>query len=150
MFARTLGEAIDLQLHIPPDMWRARMDPHQFEDALLNLAINAKHAMPKGGKLQIQTRNATLDETLEGVPGNIVAGDYVEVSVGDTGDGISSDALEKVFEPFYTTKDVGEGSGLGLSMVYGFVRQSEGYITVSSDPGEGTNFRFYLPRAADP
>ena len=149
MFARTLGEAIDLQLHIPPDMWRARMDPHQFEDALLNLAINAKHAMPKGGTLQIETRNASLDETLEGMPGNIVAGDYVEVSVGDTGDGISSDALEKVFEPFFTTKDVGEGSGLGLSMVYGFVRQSEGYITVSSDPGEGTKFRFYLPRATD-
>ena len=148
MFRRTLGETINLKVHGTQDQWTAMIDPHQFEDALLNLAINAKDAMPDGGMLVIETDNVTLDEAYAKQQQEVVPGDYVEVTMRDTGSGVQADDLEKVFEPFFTTKDVGEGSGLGLSMVYGFVKQSNGHVTIFSEVGEGTTVKLYLPRSS--
>ena len=149
IFRRTLGTDIELKVETTPGLWPATIDPHQFEDALLNLAINAQHAMPKGGALVIRTGNITLDNDFPGLSEEITPGDFVEVNVTDTGTGIPASVLEKVFEPFFTTKEVGEGSGLGLSMVYGFVRQSSGHVTAVSEVGEGANFCLYLPRAME-
>jgi PAS domain S-box-containing protein len=147
MFRRTLGADIDLSVETDPDLWQASIDPHQFEDALLNLAINAKHAMPSGGHLVIASKNVVIDDEMAAESEGLVSGEYVDVSIQDTGTGISGDLLDKIFEPFFTTKDVGDGSGLGLSMVYGFARQSKGAITVDSEPGSGTTFHLYLPRS---
>ena len=149
MLHRTLGETIDLSVSAAPDLWPATMDPHQFENALLNLAVNARDACGAGGKLLIETANTTLDAAYTQRYDDVVPGDYVKVSVSDTGTGMPQDVREKVFEPFFTTKEVGEGSGLGLSMVYGFVKQSKGHVTVHSDVGQGTTITLYLPRSSD-
>lgn len=146
---RTLGEAVDLDVTVTPDLWSATIDQHQFENALVNLAINARDAMPKGGSLKIRTANVTLDEAFAARHEEVTPGDYVKVSVRDTGVGMSPDVLKKVFEPFFTTKDIGEGSGLGLSMVYGFVKQSEGHITIRSDMGHGATVNLYMPRSLE-
>lgn len=147
MLQRTLGETIDLKVGGTPDLWLATIDPHQFENALVNLAINAREAMPQGGSLTIETANVTLGETNAEQQEEVTAGDYVKVAVSDTGTGMPPEVLDKVFEPFFTTKEVGEGSGLGLSMVYGFAKQSNGHITISSEVGHGTTVKLYMPRS---
>ncbi|MDA1101779.1 MAG: ATP-binding protein, partial [Proteobacteria bacterium] len=149
MLRRTLGETTELTLVHGANLWDATVDAHAFENALLNLSINARDAMPAGGELTIRTANVTFNEADVKRHKELQPGDYVEVTVIDTGIGIPADALEKVFEPFFTTKNVGKGSGLGLSMVYGFVKQSNGSITVASKLGQGTAVSLYLPRARE-
>jgi CheY-like chemotaxis protein len=127
------------------DLWSCRVDPNQLESAILNLAINARHAMPKGGKLTIATENELVDSEAATLLGEIMPGRYVSLALTDTGTGMPPDVLARVFEPFFTTKEVGKGSGLGLSQVYGFARQSEGHIAITSDVGKGTTVRLYLP-----
>jgi nitrogen-specific signal transduction histidine kinase/CheY-like chemotaxis protein len=145
MLRRTIGPAIELEVVGAGGLWVARCDPNQLENALLNLCLNARDAMPKGGKLTIETANASLDThaaRTRGVP----RGQFVVMSVSDTGVGMPPDVLDHVFEPFFTTKPLGEGTGLGLSMVYGFVRQSGGEARIYSEPGQGTTVKIYLPR----
>lgn len=139
LMRRTLGENIQVQLSIADDIWPIRVDRAQLEAALLNLSVNARDAMPDGGELRIDVQNLTIE-------GSPRAGDYVVISVADTGIGMPSHVLERVFEPFFTTKESGKGTGLGLSMVYGFVQQSLGYIEVDSRPNEGTTIHLFLPR----
>lgn len=144
---RTLGEAVEVVFEPAQEAWWAHVDPAQLENALLNLAINARDAMPDGGTLTIRTQNLSIEGEAVNASDALHAGDYVVVEVADTGTGMSEDVREKVFEPFFTTKDVGEGSGLGLSMVYGFVNQSGGHVDIESTVGEGTTIRLYLPRS---
>jgi PAS domain S-box-containing protein len=144
---RTLGETVDTRVASNPDLWPATIDRHQFENALLNLAINARDAMPRGGRLTVETTNITLDAIYAAHVEDVTQGDYVLVAVSDTGSGISPDILDKVFDPFFTTKGVGEGSGLGLSMVYGFAKQSGGHVTIYSEVDQGTTIKLYLPRS---
>jgi signal transduction histidine kinase len=143
----TLGEQIEVHLVLAGDASRALIDPSQLTNAILNLALNARDAMPDGGKLTIETCDITLDDSYASVNSDVAAGDYVLVAVTDSGHGIPADILDHVFEPFFTTKDVDKGSGLGLSMVYGFVKQSNGHIKIYSEEGHGTTVRIYLPQA---
>jgi PAS domain S-box-containing protein len=147
LLARTLGETIRIHLRLPGEPLHALVDPHQLENALLNLAINARDAMPGGGELTIGLARRTIDAALAPMV-EVPPGDYVQFDVSDTGTGIEPAVLQRVFEPFFTTKDFGSGSGLGLSMVYGFVRQSGGNIRIRSTPGRGTHVRFVLPTAS--
>ena len=149
MLQRSLGETIDLKVEHAPDLWPVMIDPHQFENALVNLAVNARDAMPRGGTLVIETANATLDETYAESHEEVTPGEYVKVAVSDAGIGMPRDVLERAFEPFFTTKKIGEGSGLGLSMVYGFAKQSTGHITIYSEVGHGTTVKLYLPRSRE-
>lgn len=149
MLRRTLGETIEFSTGSEAGLWPATIDPHQFENAVINLAINAGHAMPDGGELRIQAANVTLDASCCDLQNEVTPGDYVEVVVQDSGSGIAPEVLKKVFEPFFTTKEVGVGSGLGLSMVYGFAKQSGGHVEIQSDVDNGTTVRLYLPRTAD-
>jgi signal transduction histidine kinase len=149
MLRRTLGEAIDIRTALAPDLWPARADPSQVEDALLNLAINARDAMPGGGALMIETANVRLDESYPAAVAEIAPGDYVALSVTDTGEGMAAEVIERATEPFFTTKPPGEGTGLGLSMIYGFAKQSGGHLSIYSEVGVGTTVRLYLPRARD-
>jgi signal transduction histidine kinase len=141
----TLGAHIQVVTKLAGDTWLSLIDPSHLNHAILNLALNARDAMPEGGKLTIEICNVVLDDSDVSLHGEIVAGSYVMVVVTDSGHGIPAEILEHVFEPFFTTKDVGKGSGLGLSMVYGFVKQSNGHISISSDVGHGTTVRIYLP-----
>jgi signal transduction histidine kinase len=143
---RTLGEAISLGLLIEPQGWSCRIDQIQIETAVLNLAVNARDAMPDGGEFVIRTANVTIGGADRAT--NIPAGDYVLLTASDTGIGMDRDVLEHAFEPFFTTKDVGKGSGLGLSQVHSFVTAAGGHIKVESAPGKGTTFHIYLPRSA--
>src|SRR5262249_8728473 len=143
----TLGEHIEIETILKPDVWPALVDPSQLSSALLNLAINARDAMPIGGKLILEASNIVLDESNVDAGGEVRPGSYVLVAVSDTGVGIPEAIRDKVFEPFFSTKDVGKGTGLGLSMVYGFVKQSGGHIKLYSEEGHGTTFWIYLPRA---
>ncbi len=147
MLDRTLGTQITLRTRPAADLWACVTDPVLLEDALLNLAINARDAMPAGGTLTIETRNTHLDRHYAEQEIEVTPGDYVLISVTDTGTGISADVIERVFEPFFTTKDEHHGTGLGLSMVYGFVKQSKGHIKIYSELGHGTTVKIYLPRA---
>ena len=126
----------------------ALIDPSQLSTAILNLALNARDAMPNGGKLTLETRNVVLDENYPSMTSELKPGNYVMIAVSDTGEGIPGSLLDKVFEPFFTTKEVGKGSGLGLSMVYGFVKQSNGHIKIYSEESHGTTVKLYLPAAA--
>jgi len=144
----TLGEPIEIESMLAHDAAPALIDPSQLSTALLNLALNARDAMPNGGKLTLETKNVVLDENYAAMNREVKPGDYVMVAVSDTGHGIPQNLLEKVFEPFFTTKQVGKGSGLGLSMVYGFVKQSNGHIKIYSEEGHGTTVKLYLPQAA--
>jgi CheY-like chemotaxis protein len=146
---RTLGSAIDIVLSHESDLWPAMIDAPQLENAVLNLCLNARDAMPGGGRLTIETRNVRLDGSYADLQVEVAPGDYVLVAVSDTGTGMPPEIRDRAFEPFFTTKPAGAGSGLGLSMVFGFVKQSRGHVQVYSEPGEGTTVKLYLPRAAD-
>ncbi len=148
LLRRTLGEHIQISLELAPDIWPVTVDPVQLDAALVNLATNARDAMPKGGRLSIVTANRQLDADYASIHTDVSPGDYVMLEVCDTGGGIAPDMLAKVFEPFFTTKPAGKGTGLGLSMVFGFMKQSGGHINVYSEIGVGTTFRLYLPRVA--
>lgn len=144
---RTLSEDIDMEVVRGGGLWAATVDPGQLETALLNLVINARDAMPRGGRLTIETGNVSLDDDYAQAQEEVAAGQYVMLSISDTGSGMPPEIAMRVFEPFFTTKEVGKGSGLGLSMVYGFIKQSRGHVKIYSEQGEGTTVRLYLPRA---
>jgi two-component system, cell cycle sensor histidine kinase and response regulator CckA len=146
LLKRLLGERVELDLTFSRDLWLVKADVNQFEQVIVNLAVNARDAMPDGGKLAIRTRNIPAQETAGLSLDSMVPGDYVLIEVADNGQGIPPDVMDKIFEPFFTTKDIGKGTGLGLSTVFGIVRQSGGAIAVQSDVGTGTIFRIYLPR----
>ncbi len=147
LLQRTLGETIDLETVAGAGLWRTQADPNELENALVNLAVNARDAMPGGGRLTIETSNAHLDETyVAQLAEPVEPGQYVLIAVSDTGTGMSAETVQKVFEPFFTTKEAGKGTGLGLSQVYGFVRQSHGHVRIYSELGVGTTVKIYLPR----
>ena len=149
MLRRTLGEHIRIAFAPAPDLWPALVDPAQLDNTLLNLCLNARDAMPQGGRLLIETGNVQLDAAdAQGQP-DVQPGPYVMLEVSDTGTGIPPELLGRVFEPFFTTKEKGKGTGLGLAMTYGFVKQSGGHVSIESRPGQGTTVRLYLPRAAE-
>ncbi len=151
LLQRTLGERIALETVSTPGLWLAKADRAELESVLVNVAINARDAMPAGGKLTVETANAWLDEDyVRALTEPVPPGQYVMLAVADTGHGMDRQTLDRVFEPFFTTKGVGKGTGLGLSQVYGFVRQSGGHIRIYSEPGAGTTIKLYLPREIDP
>jgi CheY-like chemotaxis protein len=135
-----------LDMRLTDDLWTAEADPNQLESALLNLVINARDAMPSGGSLTVETSNRHLDSVFTAAYGTLKPGDYVELSVSDTGCGIPESVMGRVFDPFFTTKPIGQGTGLGLSMIYGFARQSHGHVTIHSVVGKGTTVSLFLPR----
>jgi signal transduction histidine kinase/CheY-like chemotaxis protein len=143
---RTLGETIEVEAVLAPRLWPIEADPNQLENAIINLAINARDAMPDGGKLTIETQNTYLDRSYTAQNPEIAVGQYVAICISDTGVGMDAETATKAIEPFFTTKEVGRGTGLGLSMVYGFVKQSGGHIKIYSERGEGTTVKMYLPR----
>ncbi|WP_371126019.1 PAS domain-containing protein [Bradyrhizobium sp.] len=145
LLRRTIGETIDLEIVAAGDLWGTLCDPNQLESALLNLAINARDAMPDGGRLVIATANAKLDGAAANTPA-LSPGEYICITVTDTGVGMSAEVTARAFDPFFTTKPIGQGTGLGLSMIYGFARQSNGHVTIDSRVGQGTSVRLYLPR----
>jgi len=147
LLGRTLGEHIALTSKLDATLWPVLADPVQLEAALVNLATNARDAMPKGGQLDICTRNVRLDAPYAALSPEVTAGPYVLIEISDTGTGIAPEIVGRIFEPFFTTKPPGQGSGLGLSMVFGYVKQSGGHMTVYSEPDRGSTFRIYLPRA---
>ncbi|TCH99766.1 PAS domain S-box protein [Roseococcus sp. SYP-B2431] len=146
MLRRTLGGEVELAIMAAPGLWSALIDPPQLENAVLNLCLNARDAMPGGGRLVIETENVTLDGTYA-LAEEMAPGEYVTVAVTDTGTGMTPEIAAQAFEPFFTTKEVGAGSGLGLSMVYGFVKQSNGHVKIYSEVGHGTSVKMYIPRA---
>jgi PAS domain S-box-containing protein len=146
LLTRTLGETIELETVSGAGLWRVEADPNQLESAILNLAVNARDAMPEGGRLTIETSNAHLDQAYAAEHAEVRPGQYVVISVSDTGAGMDKATVARAFEPFFTTKEVGKGTGLGLSMVYGFVKQSGGHVKIYSEPAVGTSVKIYLPR----
>ena len=150
LLRRTLGEHIECEFQLDPGLWLASVDPGQLASALLNLVLNARDAMPSGGKLTVEVRNTSLGESDVDVNGEARPGDYVMVAVTDTGSGMSAEVAGRAFEPFFTTKEVGKGTGLGLSMVYGFAQQSGGSMQIRSEPGQGTAVRLFFPRVDAP
>ncbi|OJY43397.1 MAG: hypothetical protein BGP08_21765 [Rhizobiales bacterium 64-17] len=147
---RTLSEGVTIETVLGSGLWKCAIDPNQLENAIINLAVNARDAMPNGGRLTIETANAFLDDAYAvRTGGDFKPGQFIMVAVSDTGTGITPEVRDKIFEPFFTTKAVGAGSGLGLSMVYGFVKQSGGHVQVYTEPGEGTSFKLYFPRLPD-
>jgi PAS domain S-box-containing protein len=149
LLRRTLGEQIEVTLELDAEVWPVVADPSQLEAAITNLATNARDAMPKGGRLIIVTGNRTLDSEYAAHHHEAVPGDYALIEVSDTGTGISPEVLGHIFEPFFTTKERDRGTGLGLSMVFGYIKQSGGHISVYSELGIGTTFRLYLPKSSD-
>jgi PAS domain S-box-containing protein len=147
LLQRTLGETITLKFNLDPGLWPVLVDPAQLEAALVNFATNARDAMPNGGRVDIATKNAELDDGYLAAYPDVRPGEYVLISVTDTGSGIAPDVINRIFEPFFTTKSAGEGTGLGLSMAFGFAKQSGGHLSVYSEVGIGTTFRLYLPRS---
>jgi PAS domain S-box-containing protein len=148
MLHRTLGETVALSTALTPDLGTTRVDPAQVESAIINLAVNARDAMPGGGRLVLETRNTVIDEAYAATEAGLAPGEYVQLSVSDTGSGMPAAVRERAFEPFFTTKEKGRGTGLGLSMVYGFAKQSGGHATIYSEEGIGTTVNVYLPRYA--
>ena len=150
LLRRTLGGHIECAFALEANVWLTSVDPGQLTTALLNLVLNARDALPDGGKLTVEVRNASLGETDVDVNGEPRPGDYVMVAVTDTGSGMTAEVASRAFEPFFTTKEVGKGTGLGLSQAFGFAKQSEGDIAVMSTPGKGATFTIYLPQAQSP
>jgi len=146
LLRRTIGEQIDLEFVLAGGLWMTKCDPNQLESAIVNLVINARDAMPNGGRLTIETCNAHLDQAYAARQRGVRPGQYVCVCVTDTGVGMDAKTVARAFEPFFTTKPLGQGTGLGLSMIYGFAQQSEGYAKIYSEVGQGTTFKLYLPR----
>ena len=147
LLRRTLGEVVSLTSALAPDLWPVRTDVSEIENAVLNLAINARDAMPGGGKLMLETKNVLIDDGDLAKEVGLAPGSYVRLSVSDTGQGMPPQVLSRVFEPFFTTKEAGKGTGLGLSVIYGFAKQSGGEVTIYSEVGRGTTVNLYLPRA---
>ena len=150
MLQRTLGETITIRIKGAPEIWPVLIDRHQFEDAMVNLSINARDAMPQGGTLTIEASDVSITDDEIRKFGDMTSGDYVKVTVTDTGHDISTGDLDKIIDPFFTTKEFGKGSGLDLSMVYGFVAQSNGHFDIDSEVGYGTSVMLYLPRTTEP
>jgi nitrogen-specific signal transduction histidine kinase/ActR/RegA family two-component response regulator len=146
LLVRTLGERVQIETVLAAGLWRANIDAPQLESAILNLAVNARDAMPDGGKLTIETSNTYLDQTYAAAHEEVGAGQYVMLAVTDTGAGMSAEVIANAFEPFFTTKPAGSGTGLGLSQVHGFVKQSGGHVKLYSEPGHGTTAKLYFPR----
>ncbi|HKR38372.1 MAG TPA: PAS domain S-box protein, partial [Paraburkholderia sp.] len=149
LLRRALGEVIDVETVIAGGLWNTLVDPNHLENVVLNLAINARDAMPDGGRLTLELSNAMLDDEYSAFAADVRAGQYVLLAVTDTGTGMQPDVLEHAFEPFFTTKPEGQGTGLGLSMAFGFVKQSGGHIRIYSEPGHGTTVKIYLPRSME-
>jgi PAS domain S-box-containing protein len=147
LLRRALGEVINVETVIAGGLWNTLVDPNHLENVVLNLAINARDAMPEGGKLTLELSNATLDEHYTALADDVRDGQYVLLAVTDTGTGMSRETMERAFEPFFTTKPEGQGTGLGLSMAYGFIKQSGGHVRIYSEPGHGTTVKIYLPRS---
>ncbi len=146
LLRRTLGESVAIETVLGGGLWQIFADPNQLENSILNLAVNARDDMPDGGKLTIETANAHLDESYASEHQEVQPGQYVMVALSDTGTGMTKEVAESAFDPFFTTKEAGHGTGLGLSQVYGFVKQTNGHVKIYSEPGEGTTIRTYLPR----
>ena len=146
LLRRTLGESVSIETILAGGLWKTLVDPNQLENAVLNLAINARDAMGSGGKVTIETGNTYLDDEYAAMHAEVMAGQYVLIAVTDTGHGMSEEVTARAFEPFYTTKPEGRGTGLGLSQVYGFVKQSGGHIKIYSELGSGTSVKLYLLR----
>jgi CheY-like chemotaxis protein len=146
LLRRTLGETVRVETVLAGGLWRTFVDPSQLESTILNLAVNGRDAMPGGGKLTIETANASLDDAYAAQNSGVQAGQYALVAVTDTGTGMTAEVAAKAFDPFFTTKGVGKGTGLGLSQVFGFVKQSGGHIKIYTEPGQGTAIKIYLPR----
>lgn len=149
LIRRSIGESIELKIAAQPDLWQTKCDPNQLESAILNLAINSRDAMPNGGQLAIETGNAWIDRHHANLHRSTAYGDYVVISVIDTGQGMSQEIASKAFDPFFTTKPIGQGTGLGLSMIYGFAQQSNGFTEIESKEEQGTTVRIFLPRNED-
>ena len=147
MLRRTLGEHISLSTSLARDIWPTRADPGQFQSAIVNMAVNSRDAMPHGGKLVVETRNIRLGRDHAEFQSELTSGEYVQLSISDTGTGMPPEVRDRVFEPFFTTKEKARGTGLGLAMVYGFVKQSGGHVTIYSEDGLGTTINLYLPRS---
>jgi signal transduction histidine kinase/CheY-like chemotaxis protein len=145
LLARTLGETVQVETRLMPGLWNAHADPVQLESAILNLCVNSRDAMPQGGRLTLETANVYVEDEAS-LAADLPAGQYVTIAVCDTGEGMSPEVMARAFDPFFTTKSVGKGSGLGLSQVFGFVRQSGGHVKIESTLGQGTTVRIYLPR----
>jgi PAS domain S-box-containing protein len=152
LLRRSIGANVRLETVLAGGLWRVHADPNQLASVLINLAVNARDAMPEDGRLTIETQNSHLDEAYAAAIFGVVPGQYVLIAVSDTGHGMPADVLVKAFDPFFTTKDVGRGTGLGLSQVYGFIKQSNGHVQIYSEPGQGATIKIYLPRlfAAEP
>jgi CheY-like chemotaxis protein len=146
LLRRTIGEAILVETVLAGGLWPTLADSNQLENALINLAVNARDAMPDGGKLTIETANSHLDDAYARMHDEVQPGQYVGIFITDTGIGMSAENVAQAFEPFFTTKDIGQGTGLGLSQVYGFIKQSGGHVKIYSEVGEGTTVKLYLPR----
>jgi two-component system cell cycle sensor histidine kinase/response regulator CckA len=149
LLRRLIGEKVKLDLVHGRDLWPVKVDVSQFEQVVVNLAVNARDAMPDGGKLTVRTGNVTAEEAAQLSHKGMPAADYVRIDISDTGTGIPADIVDKIFEPFFSTKEVGAGTGLGLSTVYGIVRQTGGFVFVDSRPSEGATFNIYLPVHAE-
>jgi CheY-like chemotaxis protein len=143
---RSIGEGVAVETVLAGGLWATKVDRSEIENALLNLCVNARDAMPEGGRLTIETSNGYLDEAYAALHPDVRAGQYGVLSVTDTGVGMTADVIDRIFEPFWTTKPIGKGTGLGLSQLFGFVKQSNGHVAVYSEVGQGTTFKIYLPR----
>ncbi|RUW87424.1 histidine kinase, partial [Mesorhizobium sp. M8A.F.Ca.ET.023.01.1.1] len=150
LLRRALGEGIRIETVLAGGLWKIHADPNQLENAILNLAVNARDAMDNDGKLTIETVNSHLDEAYASTHAEVAPGQYVMIGVTDTGAGMSPEIIARAFEPFFTTKPANKGTGLGLSQVFGFVKQSGGHVKIYSEPGEGTTIKIYLPRFFGP
>ena len=146
MLRRLIGEDIDLLWAPELDLWKVKIDPSQVDQILANLVVNARDAISGVGAITMRTENVVIDDSIRAETPEFIPGEYVLLTVSDTGAGMSKEVCENIFEPFFTTKEVGKGTGLGLSTVYGIVKQNDGFIYVASEPGKGTTFKIYLPR----